>query len=160
PEARADLVRSINELVALSRARSWPVIWVRTEFDPDLGDALPEVRLKRIAVVIRGSAGASFAPGLDARPEEIVIVKKRYSAFYRTNLDEVLGAIAPRRLIVAGINTHACVRTTAIDAYQRDYDLIVARECVGSYDPEHHTITLRYFDGKIARVLSTAEIAG
>ena len=56
--------------------------------------------------------------------------------------------------------THACVRMTAIDAYQRDYDVIVAAECVASSDPEHHDITLRYLDGNIARILPTANVLG
>jgi isochorismate hydrolase len=53
-------------------------------------------------------------------------------------------------LVLAGINTHACVRMTAIDAYQRDLPVVLARECVASYDAEHHAITLRYLEGKIA----------
>jgi maleamate amidohydrolase len=57
-------------------------------------------------------------------------------------------------LVLAGVNTHACVRTTAIDAYQRDYDVVIIRDCVASYDPEHHDVSLRYMDGKIARVVS------
>jgi isochorismate hydrolase len=44
---------------------------------------------------------------------------------------------------------------TAIDAYQRDYDVIVAGDCVASSDPEHHDVTLRYLEGNIARVLAT-----
>ena len=45
-----------------------------------------------------------------------------------------------------------------IDAYQRDFEVIVARECVGSYDREHEAVTLRYLDGKIASVLDNAQV--
>jgi nicotinamidase-related amidase len=38
---------------------------------------------------------------------------------------------------IAGINTHECVWTTAVDAYQRDFDVVLARDCIGSYDAEH-----------------------
>jgi isochorismate hydrolase len=62
--------------------------------------------------------------------------------------------------VIAGVNTHACVRMTAIDAYQRDYDVIVAAECVASSDPEHHDVTLRYLDGRVARILPTADVVG
>ena len=55
------------------------------------------------------------------------------------------------------MNTHACVRTTAIDAYQRDLEVIIVREAVGSYDKEHAAVSLRYLDGKIARVLPLGE---
>jgi isochorismate hydrolase len=60
--------------------------------------------------------------------------------------------------VLAGVNTHACVRTTAIDAYQRDLDVIIAREAVGSYDKTHEAVSLRYMDGKIASVVSVAEL--
>ena len=89
-----------------------------------------------------------------------MIVKKRYSAFFGTDLDARLSKIRPDVLVIAGVNTHACVRMTAIDAYQRDYDVIVAAECVASSDPGHRDVTLRYLDGNIARVLPTADVLG
>jgi isochorismate hydrolase len=61
-------------------------------------------------------------------------------------------------VVLAGIYTHACVRATAIDAYQRDLAVVVARHAVASYDKEHEAVTLRYLDGKIARVLSVHEV--
>jgi len=85
-------------------------------------------------------------------------VKKRYSAFYGTTLDEILVRLAPDALILAGINTHACIRTTAIDAYQRDWPVILATDCIDSYDREHHEISLRYMRDKIAAVMSNEEI--
>ena len=87
-----------------------------------------------------------------------VIVKKRYSAFFGTNLDDLLGRLGCTQIIVAGINTHACVRTTVIDAYQRDYDVILARDCIESHDKEHHETTWRYMDGKLGRGMSNAQI--
>jgi len=80
-----------------------------------------------------------------------VIIKKRYSAFFGTTLDETLARLTPDTLILAGINTHACVRTTAIDAYQRDWPVVLAGDCIGSYDQEHHEISLRYMKDKIER---------
>jgi isochorismate hydrolase len=47
---------------------------------------------------------------------------------------------------------------SAIDAYQRDWEVVVAADCVGSYDLEHHEISLRYMKGKIASVMSNEDI--
>jgi isochorismate hydrolase len=88
-----------------------------------------------------------------------VIVKKRYSAFFRTDLEDVLADLKPDTLILAGINTHACVRMTAIDAYQRDWRVVIAGDCVGSWDEEHHAITLRYLQREIADAMSNREIS-
>jgi nicotinamidase-related amidase len=85
-------------------------------------------------------------------------VKKRYSVFFGTDLDETLKRLRPALAVVAGINTHACVRTTVIDSYQRDDAVVLATECIASYDKAHHEITKRYLDGAIARLLPNREI--
>ena len=66
--------------------------------------------------------------------------------------------LRPDAVILAGVNTHACIRTTAIDAYQRDGRVVLAADCIGSYDQEHHEVSLRYMKGKIAEVTGNGEI--
>jgi isochorismate hydrolase len=66
--------------------------------------------------------------------------------------------LRPDALILAGINTHACVRVTAIDAYQRDWKIVLAADCVDSYDREHHDVSMKYMKDKIVTVLSNQEI--
>jgi nicotinamidase-related amidase len=156
---RCSLVASVNKLARAFRESKQPVIWIRQEFSPDLSDAFLEMRKYNLRVTIAGTTGAEILPELERDPLDCIIVKKRYSAFFKTNLDETLAALRPETLDVAGINTHACVRTTVIDAYQRDYEIVVASDCVASYDLEHHEMTKRYLDGAIARFLTGDEIA-
>lgn len=152
------MVGAINELVAAMRERSRPVIWVRQEFEPDLSDAFPEMRARQIRVTIKGTEGCQLLAGLAISPTDPVIVKKRYSAFFGTGLDDLLARLVPDSLILAGINTHACIRTTAIDAYQRDWQVVLAGDCIDSYDCEHHDVSVRYMRDKIASVWTNAEI--
>lgn len=158
-EARRKLVESIHELSAMMRSRGFPVIWVRQEFEPDLRDAFLEMKRSGMAVTIKGTRGAELVPELQVAAVDRVLIKKRYSAFFRTVLEEWLEELKADGLILAGVNTHACVRMTAIDAYQRDWEVILAADCVGSYDREHQEVSLRYMRGKIAEVLSNVEIA-
>src|SRR5262245_21637630 len=134
---RSPLVAAVNRLAAAFRQARQPVVWVRQEFAPDLGDAFLRMRRENRRVTIAGTDGCELLPELERRASDHVLVKKRYSAFFGTGLDETLAAIRPVTLVLAGINTHACVRTTAIDAYQRDYEVLVASDCVASYDAEH-----------------------
>lgn len=61
--------------------------------------------------------------------------------------------------MIAGVNTHACVRVTAIDAYQRDYKLILAEECIDSYDQGCHDESFEYMvNSEIGVPLSNASI--
>jgi nicotinamidase-related amidase len=152
-EQRRCLVFSINTLAEAFRHHDQPVIWIRQEFAPDLSDAFLEMRKNNLRVTIAGTEGCQILPELDHRPTDKTIVKKRYSAFFGTELDETLRLLEPDLLVIAGINTHACVRTTVIDAYQRDYEVVLATECIASYDEAHHEITKHYLDGAIARLL-------
>jgi nicotinamidase-related amidase len=155
---RERLTKSINALIGLMRELDRPVIWVRQEFEPDLRDAFPEMRAKGIRITIKGTSGCQIVPELAVEPSDTTVVKQRYSAFWRTNLDEILASLQPDALILAGVNTHACIRTTAIDAYQRDWPVIVASDCVDSYDKKHHEISLQYMAGKIASIMTNAQI--
>src|SRR5208282_2724747 len=121
-------------------------------------DAFLEMKAKGIRTTIKGTRGSQIISELRVATTDVVIVKKRYSAFFGTTLDEALARIRPDTLILAGINTHACIRTTAIDAYQRDWPVVLAADCVDSYDEEHHAISLAYMKDKIADVMSNDEI--
>lgn len=155
---RSQLVTAINTLTKSFRDHDQPVLWVRQEFAPDLHDAFLDMRKHNLHLTIAGTDGCEILPELDLQPIDKTIVKKRYSAFFGTDLEATLQQIRPDLLVVCGINTHACVRTTVIDAYQRDYDVIVATDCIASYDEAHHSITTRYLDGSIARLLPSQEI--
>ena len=155
---RQRLVNSINELVATMRGLGHPILWVRQEFEPDLRDAFPEMKAKGIRITIKGTPGCQIVSELAVAPSDLVIIKKRYSAFYGTTLDETLARRHPDAIILAGINTHACIRTTAVDAYQRDWNVILAIDCIDSYDREHHEVSLRYMKGRMATVMSNTEI--
>jgi nicotinamidase-related amidase len=157
-ERRARLVAATNELVKHFRDKSRPVIWVRQDFKDDLSDAFLEMRDRNLKLNIIGTSGAELDARLETGEGDVTIVKKRYSPFFGTNLDTALLEKGIGSLVIAGINTHACVRMAAIDAYQRDMRVVLALEAIGSYDAEHARVSLAYMDGKIARVLANGEI--
>ena len=159
-EPRDALIENTNQLVQAFRAADLPIIWIRQEFKADLSDAYLEMRDKDIANTIEGTKGAQIHSGLAYQTRDTTIVKKRYSPFFGTNLDGVLSTFDAPRLVIAGVNTHACVRMAAIDAYQRDLRVTLAAECIGSYDADHARISMEYMDGKIAAVMTNTQIIG
>lgn len=152
------LIANINALTAFGRAATLPVIWVRTIYQPDMSDANRYLKQHNITMLVKGTKGSALLPGLHTDVYDHHLVKKRYSAFFRTELDTLLAKLDVDALIVAGINTHACVRTTVIDAYQRDYPVAIAADCVNSYDGEHHDLSLRYMNNKVCDLLTNAQI--
>ncbi|MEI8133466.1 MAG: cysteine hydrolase [bacterium] len=159
-ELRESLCIGINELSAWGRKNRVPIIWVRQEFKADLSDAFLSMRKKNISKTIEGTIGAEILPELHREPNDFEVIKKRYSSFFQTDLDKILEENKIEQLILCGTNTHACVRTTAVDAFQRDYEIIIASDCANSYDEEHHNVSLKYLSKDIARVMGNAEIMG
>jgi maleamate amidohydrolase len=150
---RAALVDAIRLLAQTFHTARYPIVWVRQEFEPDLSDAFLEMRRKNIRITIKGTEGCRLIPELIPHPDDSHVIKKRYSAFFGTPLDDLIRTGAIDTIVLAGINTHACIRTTAIDAYQRDLDVVIPHEAVGSYDRDHAAMSLRYMNGKIASVM-------
>ena len=152
-------IADTNNLIAEFRAACCPVLWVRQAFRADLSDAFLEMRDQHISITIEGTRGAEIHSDLDRHSADIVITKKRYSAFFGTELDNVLNRLKLEGVTLAGVNTHACIRATAIDAYQRDIRVTIAGDCVDSTDVEHGRLSLDYMHGGIATVLPNKNIA-
>ena len=106
---------------------------------------------------IKGTPGSAILEEFQPKPDEHEIVKKRYSMFFGTDLDDVLNRLNPSMLVLDGVNTHACIRMAAIDAYQRDYRTVIVRECVASPDNEHHEVSLQYLGHAISKVVALSE---
>jgi len=157
---REDLCIRINKAISYARSKGLPVIWVKQEFLPDYSNAPLDVKKHRYNVTIAGTEGCQILDELDTKENDPVVIKTRYSAFFKTGLDDLLSESDITEIILAGINTHACIRTAAIDAYQRDFEVTIIRDCVASYDAEHHDITLRYLAGGMARVMTVDEFMG
>ncbi len=155
---RPALCSSINDLTALARETGCPVIWVRQEFEPDLSDAMLDMKRRGIHMFIKGTAGPQILDELDRSDSDFEVVKKRYSMFFQTELDSLLQRLGTDQIILAGVNTHACIRAAAMDAYQRDFEVTIVRECVASKDAHHHDMTLDYLAGGVARVLPLNEL--
>ncbi|QYM75890.1 cysteine hydrolase family protein [Leucobacter luti] len=98
-----------------------------------------------------GAHDADFFPGFEpaARVREIVVPKRRYSAFYATDLDLVLREQGITRVIVAGVKTNVCIRATVQDAFAGGFEVVVPREATNSNRPHLAEASLedieRYF---------------
>ena len=150
----------MNALATIARRNGAHVIWVKQVFSADLHDAPLEVKRGGHRIAIEGTDGAQLLSEIDVDPSDSIVIKKRYSAFFGTNLDSILDGLSCRKIVVAGVNTHACVRATVIDAYQRDYDVLLAKDCIDSYDEQHHDISMRYMDGKLGVAMTNTQIDG
>jgi nicotinamidase-related amidase len=155
---RASIVDAVNDLAGFSRNKGCPIIWVRQEFEPNLSDAFLSMRDQGTRITIRGTDGCKLLREVGREPTDHEIVKHRFSAFFGTQMAELLTSLDPTHVVIGGINTHACVRATALDAYQRDYRVILAADTITSYDDEYHRESMRYLVQSIGTAMSNSEI--
>ncbi len=87
--------------------------------------------------------GREIVPALDTTGAAAIIPKRRYSAFFGTDLDARLRALEVGTVRLVGNCTNICVFFTAADAADRDYRIEVVRDAVASFDPEAHEHALR-----------------
>lgn len=103
-----------------------------------IGDAGPMGR-----ILIRGEPGHDFIQELRPEPTEVVIDKPGKGAFYATDLELVLQRARVTTLLIGGVTTEVCVHSTAREANDRGYQVIVVGDCCGSYFPEFHRAGLQ-----------------
>lgn len=75
--------------------------------------------------------------------------KTRYSAFAGTDLELQLRARGITELHLVGVCTDICVLHTAVDAYNKGFELVIYQDAVASFDPEGHAWALRHFKGSL-----------
>lgn len=144
------IIEPVARLVKWFRSGGFPVIYVQDAHDPD------DKEFERFPPhAVRNTWGSEVIEELKPEPGDTVIPKTRFSAFFKTNLDEILSDHNPREVWVVGVCTSICVMDTVADLRNRDYDVIVPVHCVADFDQEMHSFALRRME-KIygARILT------
>jgi ureidoacrylate peracid hydrolase len=94
---------------------------------------------------VLGTPGAEFHPDFGPEKDDFVLKKTRYSAFIRTSFEDDLHAMGIKTLIMTGIATNVCVESTARDAFQRDFRVVMVEDCCASMSEEAHEATMNTF---------------
>lgn len=127
-------------VIEAARAAGAPVIWVHDAHRPGL--RRDREFLKRSPHCIEGTWGVEVIEELGARADEIHLIKRRFSAFFQTDLDLTLKDMMVDQLIVFGVVTNICVRSTVHDAFFNGYQVIVPADCCAATGPREQESTL------------------
>lgn len=155
----------VAELVKGARAAGAPDFWsLQQHLANDVTRTQRRVRshtLKRFQPpALRSTWDAEIVEELQPliTPETFLFQKHRFSCFNDTTLATLLRMHGIDTVIIAGVATTTCVESTVRDAYMRDFDVIVAEDCVASFSPELHTASLRAISRYFGLVLPLSSV--
>jgi len=146
-EAKNQVPR-IKKLVGKCHELGVPVIYTVQETDPLFCllevAAFPQLKDSGMR---KGSEGMRIIDELTPDPEDTIVRKRRFSAFYQTDLELILRNIRGEinkvdSVIICGTVTNICCESTARDAYFRDYKVVFGTDICSAHTPESHNATL------------------
>ena len=138
-EHARDIVGNVNRLIDAFRAQGLPAVFVKHAHRADGSDA---GRMGDFSApgeedsFVEGTPRVEFIPALHVEPGDVVVAKRRYSAFLGTDLEAVLHTARTRAVVICGLMTSFCCETTARDAHGRDYEVLFAADAVEGPDLE------------------------
>jgi nicotinamidase-related amidase len=86
------------------------------------------------AGLVEGEPGIEIYPEIAPRADEIVITKRRYSAFYGTDLEIILRGLGVDTVVISGVTTENCCHATARDALFRDHKVVFLSDATATFD--------------------------
>jgi ureidoacrylate peracid hydrolase len=151
---------NLRKLESVCRDRDIPIIWVKMIWDHDdeVGILANKSAFLKHEGLRRGTWGAEIVSEMDVQPNDIIVEKKRFSAFYETNLSRILEDLGVKKIIVGGVRTDFCVESTVRDAFFRDYEVIIASDCTASYFSHFQEGSLRVLGTVFSKVMETEDI--
>lgn len=140
------VIEHANKVIAWARKHQFPVIQVKIAFSADYHECSTSSRmfsrLPQTGALILGEWGAEFHEKLDVQPDDKVIVKHRVSAFFGTDLEDFLHKHHIDTVILAGTATNMAVESTARDAHDRDYHVVVVADACETASQAAHEASL------------------
>ena len=138
-EGYRDRMQAARTAIDAARASDIPIVFVQEVHRPDGIDFGRELDGSETEHCFEDQPGTALAVHeMDVRPTDYVVPKRRYSAFFGTDLEILLKGLKAETLVLVGGLTDVCVHYTFVDAHQHDYFTRVIEDCVaGSTLPAH-----------------------
>jgi nicotinamidase/pyrazinamidase len=128
------IIPNLQRLLEESRKRGFPIIFACDSFLER--DFIFKGRMKVHS--LRGTQGAEVVDDLNPIPTDIILPKRRFSAFFKTDLDQTLRTLGVDTIVATGMTTEVCVLMTVMDGLSHDFSVILLENCTASRSKEFH----------------------
>lgn len=159
-ETAPALISNLKKAIAAARSRDILVLYVVVGFRkgiPEITAATTNAGFSAIrgnAAAMPGLENPAPDPSIEAKPDEMVITKRRVSAFAGSDLEVILRGHKIEHLVLAGIATSGVVLSTLRQAADMDYRISVLSDGCADRDPEVHSVLLGKVFPRQAEVLT------
>ena len=148
----------LNRTIQFFRSHEWPVVFSTDAFNEK--DFIFTGRMQPHSLA--GTEGAEVMEALDFQETDLWLPKPRFSAFFKTGLENMLHDRGITLCAVAGIATPFCVLTTAMDALCHDFKTVILENCSTSYSDDQHQQTLDIYHRNplypLFRIMTSTEL--
>lgn len=137
-ENAKDVTACVKEKIESYRSQGKPVLYIvdrHHKHDEEFNMFPPHS--------LEGEWGSEVVEELKPQASERVIPKRRFSAFFGTDLDLSLRELGVSEIELCGVVTQICILYTAAGARMLNYDVQVDRSCVASFDPDSQSFAMR-----------------
>ncbi|MEV1022078.1 hydrolase [Streptomyces sp. NPDC050264] len=138
PHSTADVLERTVRLADAFRAQGLPVVLVRVTFAADGADATPGRTDAPTGARTRPAGWDEIVDALAGHPEDTVVTKRNWSAFYGTDLDLQLRRRGVTQVVLTGVATSIGVESTARAAHEHGYHVTLATDAMTDMDAEAH----------------------
>ena len=148
------IVPNIKIIVEKARSLKVPVIYLCDSHLPSDG----EFKIWPVHAV-HGTGGDEVYEEVKPEEGDYIVLKRRYSGFYQTDLDLLLRELSVKRVFITGLLTNICVLFTAVDAYMRGYETIIVSDATASLTDADQNYFLNYLKNVLRlKVMETREV--
>jgi ureidoacrylate peracid hydrolase len=109
--------------------RGGPGYWTQERWTRWLAAGEPKQAVNPVGHLPPGVKESDILPELTPKPDDIIVVKPRWTGFYKTDLDAILKERGITTLVFAGGTTSNCLEATLRDAFFRDYRCLLLADC-------------------------------
>jgi nicotinamidase-related amidase len=159
PVTSQELLERGRTLAERFRSAKATVVLVNVAFSPDGADMLRQPVDQAQPLPAGGfPAGWSEFPSGLMQTGDLQITKRQWGAFHGTELDLQLRRRGIRTIVLGGVATHIGVESTARQAYERGYELLIVKDATTSSDAEAHAMSMKHIMPRLARVVQSNDI--
>jgi nicotinamidase-related amidase len=159
PRSGEQVVTAAKSLAQDFRKAGAPVFPVHVGWSPDFADALKQ-KVDQPMPRPPGGLPANWSQYVDGvvEPGDICIAKRQWGAFHGTELDMQLRRRGIRTIVLCGIATNFGVESTARQAWELGYEVVIAEDACAGPNAELHAMAITHIFPRIARVMTCADI--